>query len=78
MCPRRVKNNDFIALPVFNNIHAASLPQNFKYCFIAILDCVQPGDACRLFRHATAPPRMYEGPMRCSGGIATPKGPRPA
>ncbi|XP_040249872.2 uncharacterized protein [Aegilops tauschii subsp. strangulata] len=29
-----------------------------------------PGDACRLFGHATTPPRMYEGPVRRSGGIA--------
>ena len=36
------------------------------------------GDACRLFGHATTPPRMYEGPVRRSGGIATPQGPRPA
>ena len=31
-----------------------------------------PGDASRLFGHATTPPHMYEGPMRRSGGIATP------
>ena len=37
-----------------------------------------PGDACRLFGHATTPPRMYDGPVRRSGGIATPQGPRPA
>ena len=36
------------------------------------------GDTCRLFGHATTPPRMYEGPVRCSSGIATPEGPRPA
>ena len=33
------------------------------------------GGACRLFGHASTPPRMYEGPVRCSGGIATPPGP---
>ena len=37
-----------------------------------------PGDACRLFGHATTPYGMYEGPVRCSGRIATPQGPRPA
>ena len=37
----------------------------------------RPGDACRLFGHATTPPRMYEGPVRRSGGIATPQGPCP-
>ena len=31
-----------------------------------------PGDAGRLFGHATTPPRMYEGLVRRSGGIATP------
>ena len=36
MCPRRVKTHDFIALRVFNNIHAASLPQNVYYCVIAV------------------------------------------
>ena len=30
------------------------------------------GDTCRLFGHATTPPRMYKGPVRRSGGIATP------
>ena len=30
------------------------------------------GDASLLFGHATTPPRMYEGPVRRSGGIATP------
>ena len=34
-----------------------------------------PGDACRLFGHATTPSRIFEGPVRCSGGIATPPGP---
>ena len=34
----------------------------------------RPGDASRLFGHATTPPRMYEGPVRRSGGIATPLG----
>ena len=29
----------------------------------------------RLFGHGTTPPRMYEGPVRCSGGISIPTGP---
>ena len=37
----------------------------------------RPRDACRLFGHATTPYGMYEGPVRCTGGIATPQGPRP-
>ena len=73
------KTHDFIALRVFNNIHAASLPQNVYYRVIAVREGgARPGDASRLFGHATTPPRMYEGPVRRSGGIATPHGPRPA
>ena len=37
----------------------------------------QHGDACRLFGHATIPPRRYEGPVQRSGGIATPTAPVP-
>ena len=70
------KTLDFIALRVFSNIDAASLPQNVYYRVIAIREGgPRTGDASRLFRHATTPPRMYEGPVRCSGGIATPKVP---
>ena len=36
-CARVVqKTHDFIALQVFNNIHAASLPQNVYYRLIAV------------------------------------------
>ena len=67
------KTHDFIALQVFSNIDAASLPQNVYYRVIAVREGGQrPGDASRLFGHATTPPRMYEGPVRCSDGIATP------
>ena len=68
------KTHDFIALQVFNNIHAASLPQNVYYRVIAVREGggARPEDASRLFGHATTPPRMYEGPVRRSGGIATP------
>ena len=66
------KNHDFIALRVFSNIDAASLPQNVYYRVIAIHEGgPRTGDASRLFGHATTPPRMYEGPVRRSGGIAT-------
>ena len=80
MCTRRAKKtHDFIALRVFNNIHAASLPQNVYYRVIAVREGgPRPGDACRLFGHATTPPRMYEGPVRRSGGIATLQCLRPA
>ena len=79
MCPRRAKKNyDFIALRVFSNIDAASLPQNVYYRVIGVREGgPRPGDASRLFGHATTPPRMYEGPVRCSGGIATPSAPVP-
>ena len=80
MCPRRAKKtHDFIALRVFSNIDAASLPQNVYYRVIAVREGggARPGDASRLFGHATTPPRMYEGRVRCSGGIATPSAPVP-
>ena len=73
------KTHDFIALRVFSKIDAASLPQNVYYYVIAVRQggaCL--GDAFRLLGHATTPPRMYEGPVRRSGGIATPQCPRPA
>ena len=67
------KSHDFIALQVFSNIDAASLPQNVYYRVIAVREGgPRPGDASRLFGHATTPPRMYEGPVRRSSGIATP------
>src|SRR3954469_19383552 len=34
-----------------------------------------PEDVCRLFGHASTPSRMYEFPVRRSGGIANPLGP---
>ena len=72
------KTHDFIALRVFSNIDAASLPQNVYYRVIAVREGgARPGDASRLFGHATTPPRMYEGPVRRSGGIATPSAPVP-
>ena len=73
------KTHDFIALRVFSDIDAASLPQNVYYRVTAVREGgPRIGDASRLFGHATTPPRMYEGPVRRSGGIATPEGPRPA
>ena len=71
------KTHDFIALRVFNNIHAAPLLQNVYCCVIAIREGPHPRDACCLFGHATTPPRMYEGPVRRPGGIATPGAPVP-
>ena len=72
------KTHDFIALRVFSNIDAASLPQNVYYRVIAVREGgPRPGDASRLFGYATTPPRTYEGPVRRSGGIATPSAPVP-
>ena len=72
------KTHDFIALRVFSNIDAASLPQNVYYRVIAVREGgPRLGDVSRLFGHATTPPRMYEGPVRRSGGIATPRAPVP-
>ena len=65
------KTHDFIVLRVFSNIDATSLPQNVYYRVIAVREGGIPGDAYRLFGHATTPPRMYEVPVRRSGGIAT-------
>ena len=80
MCLRRAKKlMIFIAFRVFSNIDAASLPQNVYYRVIAVREGgPRPEDASRLFGHATTPPRMYEGPVRRSGGIATPQCPCPA
>ena len=70
------KTHDFIALRVLSNIDAASLPQNVYYRVIAVREGgPRPRDACRLFGLATTPPRMYEGLVRRSGGIATPSAP---
>ena len=73
------KTYDFIALRVFSNIDAASLPQNVYYRVIAVREGgARTEDVSRLFGHATTPPRMYEGPVRRTGGIAPPQGPCPA
>ena len=79
MCPRHAKKTHDFIVRVFSNIDAASLPQNVYYRVIVIREGgPRTGEASRLFGHATTPPRMYEGPVRRSGGIATPQGPRPA
>ena len=65
------KTHYFIALRVFSNNDAASLPQNVYYPVIAVREGGHTPDASRLFGHASTPSRMYEGPVRRSGGIAT-------
>ena len=72
------KTHDFIAPRVFSIIDAASLPQNVYYRVIAVREGgPRTGDASRLFGQATTPFRLYEGPVRRSGGIATPSAPVP-
>ena len=73
MCHVVQKNHDFIVLRVFSNIDAASLPQNVYYRVIA----VREGGHAPETRPASSDmpphhPAFYEGPVRCSGGIATP------
>ena len=40
------KNHDFIALRVFSNIDAASLPQNVYYCVIAVREGGHAPETC--------------------------------
>ena len=68
------KTHDFIALRVFSNIDAASLPQNVYYRVIAVREGggARTGDASRLFGHATTPPRTW---APGAGSASTFKGP---
>ena len=62
------KTHDFIAPRVL-----LILTQNVYYRVIAVREGgPRPRDACRLFGHATTPPRMYEGPVRRSSSILPP------
>ena len=71
-----VQHDGVVNLPV--TLAAKLMKKSKEWVMQGLRDGVFPGDACRLFGHATTPPRMYEGPVRRSGGIATPQGPRPA
>ena len=73
------KTHDFIALQVFNNIHAASLPQNVYYRVIA----VREGGHTPETRAASSDmPPHHPACMgaRCDVRVALlpPQGPRPA
>ena len=78
MCPRRAKKLMILSRSEYLVILT---PQRYRRTSTTVSSPsvrgggAHPGDACRLFGHATTPPRMYEGPVRCSGGIATPPGP---
>ena len=72
------KTHDFIALRVFSNIDAASLPQNVYYCVIAVHEGGHTPETRAASSDMPQHHPMYEGPVRCFGGIATPQGPRPA
>ena len=79
MCPRRAKKIMILSRSEYLIIFT---PHRYRRTSTTVssppVRGAQPGDACRLFGHATTPYDMYEGPVRCSGGIATPQGPRPA
>ena len=80
MCPRHAKKtHDFIALRVFNNIHAASLPQNVYYRVIAVR---QGGHAPETRPACSDMPPHHPACMRarCDAPVAflRPQCPRPA
>ena len=72
------KTHDFIALRVLLILTPHRYRRTSTTVSSPSVMGPRPGDASRLFGHATTPPRMYEGPVRCSGGIATPQYARPA
>ena len=78
MCPRRAKKFMILSRSEYFVILT---PHRYRRTSTTVsspsVRGAQLGDACHLFRHATTPPRMYEGPMRRSGGIATPRAPVP-
>ena len=73
MCPRRAKKIMILSrseyLIIFTSHHYRRTSTTVSSP--PMRGGAHPGDACRLFGHATTPPRMYEGPVRRSGGIAT-------
>ena len=79
MCPRRAKKLMILARSEYLVILT---PHRYRRMSTTVsspfVRGAPPGDACRLFGHATTPSRMYESPVRRSGGIATPQCPRPA
>mgnify|MGYP001677172856 CR=1 FL=1 len=69
MCPRRAKKtHDFIALQVFNNIHAASLPQNVYYRVIVVREGghapeTHPASSDMPPHHPACMRARYDGPV---------------
>ena len=78
MCPRRAKKLMILSRSEYLIIFT---PHHYRRTSTTVsspsVRGPHPGDACRLFGHAFRPPRMYEGPVRRSGGIATPSAPVP-
>ena len=77
MCPRRAKKlmilsrSEYLIIFTLHRFRRTSTTVSSP----SVRGGARPEDACRHFGHATTPPRMYEGPVRRSGGIATPPGP---
>ena len=78
MCPRRAKKLMILSRSEYLVILT---PHRYRRMSTTVSSPSVGGprtrDASRLFGHATTPPRMYEGPVRRSGGIATPSAPVP-
>ena len=77
MCPRRAKKlmilsrSEYLIIFTSHRYRRTSTTVSSS----SVSGGPRPEDVCRLFGHATTPPRMYEGPVQRSGGIATPPGP---
>ena len=78
MCPRRAKKLMILSCSEYLIIFT---PHPYRRTSTTVsspsVGGPRPRDACRLFGHATTPPRMCEGPVQRSGGIATPRAPVP-
>ena len=73
------KTHDFIALRVFSNIDAASLPQNVYYCVIAIREGghtpeTRAASSDMPQHHPACMRARYDAPV----ALLPPQGPRPA
>ena len=80
MCPRRAKKLMILSCSeclIIFTLHRYRRTST-TVSSASVRGGARPGDASRLFGHATTPPRVYKGPLRRSGGIATPQCPRPA
>ena len=80
MCPRRAKKLMILSRSEYLVILT---PHGYRRTSTTVSSPsmrggARPRAASRLFEHATTPPRMYEGRVRRSGGIATPSAPVPS